>query len=411
MGKQASYRHRRIPRVMAVVSMRGSFGAEVMRGVFAHLAGAYDWGLEIVRATSDFTPDAVQVARGHKVDGILIAANDGREDSFAELAASDIPFATVETYSPALLSRNSNAVHVRIDNLAVGHEAASSFLAQGRFSTFAYVPYPHPREWSQLREAGFREALGKRKLPCTTFQMPTGEKSDSVSLRGHLARWLRWLAPPVALFAADDNTAYEALQACRAAHLDVPNAVSVLGVDNETLICEHSVPTLSSIQPDFEEAGRLAAEKLEILMQRGKHSHHQGETILTAGKCETVLRASSSRKTTGGPLVQKALAFIAHNAKHGIGVRDVVAHLKVSRALVDLRFREVRGVSLLNTILGVRLAELKRLLAETDDPIESVTRRLGWSSANYPKNLFKRRFGMSMSEFRRSHDTTSRRLV
>jgi LacI family transcriptional regulator len=126
------------------------------------------------------------------------------------------------------------------------------------------------------------------------------------------------------------------------------------------------------------------------------------KTVLAPGKCKTVLRASTSRETIGGPLVQKALAFIARNAKNGIGARDVVAHLKVSRALVDLRFREVRGVSLLNTILDVRLAELKRMLRETDDPIESITRRLGWSSPNYPKNLFKKRTGMSMQAYRMS---------
>ena len=101
--------------------------------------------------------------------------------------------------------------------------------------------------------------------------------------------------------------------------------------------------------------------------------------------------------------MQKALAFIARNAKNGISARDVVAHLKVSRALVDLRFREVRGVTLLNTILDVRLTELKRMLRETNDPIESITRRLGWSSPNYPKNLFKKRFGLTMLDFRKTN--------
>ena len=99
-------------------------------------------------------------------------------------------------------------------------------------------------------------------------------------------------------------------------------------------------------------------------------------------------------------LVQKALTFIQQNVRKGIGVRDVVAYLHVSRPLDDLRFREIRGESVLTTITKVRLDELQRNLSETDEPIESLTRKLGWDSPNYPKNLFKRKFGMTMSDYR-----------
>ena len=75
-------------------------------------------------------------------------------------------------------------------------------------------------------------------------------------------------------------------------------------------------------------------------------------------------------------------------------------HLKISRSLMDLRFREARGESVLSVIHAARFAELKRLLHDTDDPIESITRRLGWTSANYPKNRFKKLFGVSMSDWR-----------
>ena len=40
--------HRRIPRVIAVVSMESNFGPSVLRGVFAHVAERGEWGLSIV---------------------------------------------------------------------------------------------------------------------------------------------------------------------------------------------------------------------------------------------------------------------------------------------------------------------------------------------------------------------------
>ena len=140
-----------------------------------------------------------------------------------------------------------------------------------------------------------------------------------------------------------------------------------------------------------------AAAALEKMM-RGRKL--QFATVMIRGENEIIRRASTPSEMSSGPLVQKALAFIERNVHRGIGVKDVQEHLKVSRSLMDLRFREVRGESVLSVILSARLAELKRLLRETDDPIESITSRLGWTSPNYPKNLFKKRFGTSMSRWR-----------
>jgi LacI family transcriptional regulator len=192
--------------------------------------------------------------------------------------------------------------------------------------------------------------------------------------------------------------AQEVLQACASARLSAPADVAVLGIDDEELVCENATPTLSSIRPDFVRAGKTAAAALEKLM-RSRCSRPTATVVIHGGN-EIMRRASTPAETMSGPLVQKALAFIERHARRGIGVRDVQEHLKVSRSLMDLRFREVRGESVLSVILSARLAELKRLLRETNDSIESITRRLGWNSPNYPKNLFKRKYGMSMREWR-----------
>ena len=136
---------------------------------------------------------------------------------------------------------------------------------------------------------------------------------------------------------------------------------------------------------------------------RGGATGKPSSTIVIHGRNEIIRRASTPSETTFGPLVQKALAFIERNARRGIGVKDVQEHLKISRSLMDLRFREVRNESVLSVILSTRLAELKRLLRETNDSIESITRRLGWSSPNYPKNLFKKRTGMILRAYRASY--------
>ena len=393
--------HRRIPRVVAVVSMESNFGPSVLRGVFAHVAERGEWGLSIVRSAKNFTAQSVREAIDHKVSGMIVALNENPEDAFAALAASHIPFATVETYSHQLGARRENAVHVRIDNAEIGRDAARSFVAQGRYASFGYVSTSVTREWSRLRGEGFAKEMERRDRAVEIFQADTGD--DQITRRGELAKWLRRLAKPSAVLAADDAVAQEVLQACASARLSVPGEVSVLGIDDEELVCENATPTLSSIRPDFVRAGKTAAAALEKMM-RGKGSHPTATVVIHGGN-EIVRRASTPSETTSGPLVQKALAFIEKNARRGIGVKDVQEHLKVSRSLMDLRFREVRGESVLSCILSARLAELKRLLRGTDDSIESITRRLGWTSPNYPKNLFKKHFGMPMREWRMQNRT------
>ena len=113
-------------------------------------------------------------------------------------------------------------------------------------------------------------------------------------------------------------------------------------------------------------------------------------------------RESTFPLSNAGKLVQKALAFIDRNASRKIGVSDVVAHLRVSRSLANLRFRELQRETIHETITRVRLEEVRRRLSSTRDTIEKISTDCGWASRNTLKNLFKRTFGCSMRDFRSS---------
>ena len=79
---------------------------------------------------------------------------------------------------------------------------------------------------------------------------------------------------------------------------------------------------------------------------------------------------------------------------------DIVSYLGVSRSLIDLRFRQVCGISVLQDILNVRLAEVRRQLAKTSHTILQIGRDCGFNDPDNLKRLFKSRYGMSMREFR-----------
>ena len=59
------------------------------------------------------------------------------------------------------------------------------------------------------------------------------------------------------------------------------------------------------------------------------------------------------------------------------------------------------GSSIGETIIVTRLNEVKRLLATTREPINAIAASCGYANPNYLKNLFKRRFGLTMRDWRR----------
>ena len=84
--------------------------------------------------------------------------------------------------------------------------------------------------------------------------------------RERLGPWLSALPRPCGLLAANDATADIVLRLLRNRRIKVPEDIAVVGIDNDTLICENTTPTLTSVAPDFERSGYLAAEMLDARM-------------------------------------------------------------------------------------------------------------------------------------------------
>ena len=114
-----------------------------------------------------------------------------------------------------------------------------------------------------------------------------------------------------------------------------------------------------------------------------------------------VERESTRPLTPSAHIVRKALEFIKSNAARGIGVKDVVAHLKISRRLADLRFREIEGCSILRTIEMRRLELAERALTETERPVKTVAKESGYRNVKTFEAAFRRKHGISPSAFRK----------
>jgi len=115
-----------------------------------------------------------------------------------------------------------------------------------------------------------------------------------------------------------------------------------------------------------------------------------------------VSRRSTESTQIGDVVVVHALEFIALNACSGIGVPDVVRHIRASRRLAEIRFRKELGHTILDEIQRVRLERVCMLLRETNMQISEITRTCGFDSESHVSIIFRRRFGRTMRDFRKS---------
>ncbi len=112
------------------------------------------------------------------------------------------------------------------------------------------------------------------------------------------------------------------------------------------------------------------------------------------------------RESTGGsgrrePFVLEAVEIIRREACDGITAAELAGRFRCSRPLFDRRFREAVGHSPLEEILHVRLEKVFTLLSRTDTPVGAVADFCGFRSHIALHWLFKKRTGMSMSEWRK----------
>ena len=320
------------------------------------------------------------------------------EDTFNALPKGTIPSSTsVVVFGTYDANAPKNVAFVQNDNAAIARFGANYLLRLGRFRSFGFVPTEVEHGWSQLRAEAFADEIAKHRASAAVFL------HDNV--RTSLKAWLIALPKPIAIMAACDTTALEIIETCKRARLSIPEQVSILGVDNDELLCEFTAPTISSVLPRHDKVGELA-DKVLARMFRGWPSSRPKREICDE---QTVIeRESTAPIAPASHLITTALSFIRQNASKDITVKDVIAHLGVSRSLADLRFREYQGETIGEAILRMRLDEVRKRLASTSMSVTKVAHACGFTDVSHLQVVFKRKFGLPMGKWRQQSLVTKR---
>jgi len=378
-------------KVALLVETSNAYARELLHGVRAWLREHGGWTIALAEAGRGAPPPSwLSRWRG---DGIL--ARIETPEIARAVAATKVP--AVDLSAARLLP---SLPWLETNDHAVARVAAEHLRERG-FRHFAYCGEPR-FNWSQLRGDAFVAHLAAQGHACDVFRpraVPSGVPSRFPELESEsawLARWIRKLPKPVAIFAAYDIRGFQVLEVCRRLGLHVPDEVAVLGVDNDELLCDLADPPLSSVMPDVRRTGWEAAALLERMM-RGEKVLNDGRLFEPRG---IAVRQSTDVVAVTDRHIATAVRHIRLHACDGIRVADVVKQVPMSRRVLETRFRRLLGCSPHDQILRVKLDRVKTLLSETDLPLAAIADKTGFAHVEYLSVAFKKKVGLTASEFR-----------
>lgn len=381
-------------RVLLAFRLNYSSNRQFLAGVARYLRHAPSWRVTVAENFYDFDAATLAKAARDRYDGILTVPPHDPEAARL-LCAQTMPLALLGATGDELPTRRRVAF-VGSDERLLGQRAAQHFLSLGTFRAFAFVLSSPTTVWAQQRFEGFRDALAARGCESVLIDSPhvAGSPDDLAFLKDALAT----LPKPVAVMAAYDQRGAQVLQACDDANLSVPKQVQVLGVDDDPVFCDFSRPTLTSLSTSQSRKGEVAAMALARLMDDA----HAAREVIKLKDAEIVERESTAPIAPAAHLIERAMEFIERQATSGVRARDVVAHLGVSQALVSQRFREFGCPPLSDALARARLKAVRVKLRTTKLKIGAITAACGFPNADYAKRLFRKTYGLTMRDYRRS---------
>lgn len=379
-------------RLILLTDYTESFSYNLLKGILAYSRQTEPWvicrmphtykqtqGMEgVLRWAKAWKADAV-IGRFDNDDNVLLLKENGL-------------IVMAQDYK----NRFTEIPNITGNYLKAGRMGADFFIRKG-FKHFAYYGY-HDAVWSQERCEGFRQILAEHGME-QNLSIYDKQSVDEVWFdeTPSLLAWLRSLPHPTALMACDDNQGNRITEICKIHNLRVPEQISILGVDNDKIICNISDPPLSSISQNIEKGGYEAAALIERIY-KGEESDPQDVVIEPV---TIVNRLSTDYYPTNDPYILTVLSYVHQNINRPIHVEDLVKLVPMSRRLLEIRFREATRQSIHQYIATLKMERFAQLLKTTTEPVGDVAAQVGIENLKNLSRQFKTTKGCTPQEYRK----------
>ncbi len=372
-------------KVALLIETSNAYARGLLQGIVRYIREHSPWSFYLPeQGRGDVPPDWLANWQG---DGIIARIENqeiARSVSASGLPAVDVSAARMLPLLP----------WVETDDRSIARLAAEHLLDRG-FKHFGYCGDPR-FNWSTWREKHFEEFLQCANHECHHYRSAISSLAPLEQQVSDIARWLRRLPKPVAVFACYDIRGQQVLDACRNAGLAVPDEVAVIGVDNDTLLCELSSPPLSSVIPNTQRTGYEAAALLHQMMS-GKKVAPDAHLI---GPLGVATRQSTDVLAIDDRHIARAVRYIREHAFEPLHIEEVLKVVPLSRRIFESRFKKLLGHTPHEEITRVRMNRVKELLAETELSLAEIAERTGFEHVEYLSAAFKKKVGRPPNQYR-----------
>jgi LacI family transcriptional regulator len=204
------------------------------------------------------------------------------------------------------------------------------------------------------------------------------------------------LPKPIGILAFQTNIARQVLQACVRAGAKVPEQVSVVSCDDDPMLADVAVPTISAAVLPSERLGYEAAKLLHQILNGVRVK----DPVLVEPSGVLHVRQSSDVSALSNREVHRALQYIRVHATEPIRIPVLARAMGISRRKLELDFARVTGHAPSYAIARARLDLAKQFLVETHWPMERVAARSGMGSEPALRRAFVEHEKMTPGQYR-----------
>jgi LacI family transcriptional regulator len=377
------------PRVALLAGDTIGWRERMMRGIASY---SHDHGPWHVYSAPEGVEDSLIFSRSYRWDGVITIVGGRRfAKRLRSLGVPAVSIGSCRLFGPTI-------PRVKVDDEKLARLAFRHLHAMG-IRRFAYCGL-FTRRAAEDRGAAFARVVSSQGFECFSYLESTRLKpvASWQSRQRDLARWLAQLEKPVGLLAWNPDIALHVIEACSRAEVRVPGDIAVLSGDEDRSKCELSKPTISAIEIPAAQIGFEAAALLDRLMA-GEPPPREPIQVEPSGKL--TIRESTDITDQAESAVYRAVNFIREHACEPISVGEVADNLVMSPRSLERNFRKVLGRSPQEEIRRARIEAAKKLLLETDWPVEKVAQAAGLTTGPYLHRVFVREMGLTPGDFRR----------
>ncbi len=245
-------------RVLVVLpDFRNSFMSDVISGMNdMALKSGYTLMIAATNSMAEREREIIRILRNRQADGVIFLTSvlPGEE---IQTLARHYPVVQCCEYA-----EGPDAVHVSVDNYAVGRTAVDYLIRLG-YRDIVMLSSTNRFISTRLREKAFEDAMRAVGGPVRSDPVYRASYSFESGMIG-MQNYLREGSHPEAVFAISDTVAAGAIRAIRERGLSVPDDIAVIGIDNISL-CTLVSPQITTVAQPRE---RLGSTAMRLMVNR-----------------------------------------------------------------------------------------------------------------------------------------------